>query len=199
MKLIIKITATAMFVFLQFKSTNASPEIKKSISHLFDSRSSQELNFENGNLKAIVFVAYLNGCPNFKKFNVALKEIFLEFKGAVAFVNFDPSLDAHLKVKDNLKDLDSIGNSFPMLIDPNGKINELFKLRTATEVAVIETKNYDIVYRGAIDDSITYDFVRPKANNRYLFNTLSKISKGEKVEIVSSQVFGCLLKLKNKL
>lgn len=78
----------------------------------------------------------------------------------------------------------------PYVIDKNNQLADAFGARTTPHVYLFD-KNMTLVYVGAIDDNVDSS---KEVKERYLYDALEAVSKGEKVSTSSTKPLGCSIK-----
>ena len=63
----------------------------------------------------------------------------------------------------------------------------------AAEAVAINTTNWTIFYRGAIDDQLTEGATKPAARNNFLQNAVTEFLEGKPIATAHSKVSGCLI------
>jgi hypothetical protein len=144
--------------------------------------------------KALVIVSYLEGCPILRRYYPELRSLESQFSATASFIFLANGGD-QVSAK---KEIRSYGVDFPLVNDAEHRVTKELGIRTASEVAVVTLPEMKLVYRGAIDDAITFDFQRPHPENRFLRDVLAKVSAGQSLDFSSTRAFGCTLTLDTK-
>jgi hypothetical protein len=145
--------------------------------------------------KVIVFIAYLKGCPILQKYGPILSRIGNRFHGTAEFVNIDSRPDDPKAVH---ADLVRFNNHFPILIDANQDLTRALGLTTASEVAVVEPKTWRVIYRGAIDNAITFDYQLEHPSKSFLEDVLQDQMDGKSLAFSTHLSYGCSLNIRRK-
>lgn len=182
-------------IFLALNSRAAAPGLKENLSAVVDARTGAKIFSSAPAPQAILFVGYLNGCPLFAKYQNTLKKLNTEFGDKLLIVNFDPD-QSRGKLKERIRALDKLENKFPLVLDPEGRLNEALGISVASEAAILDTKDYKLIYRGAIDDSRTIDFERPKAEHEYAREAVASVISGKHEPLKFTTASGCALNIK---
>lgn len=66
------------------------------------------------------------------------------------------------------------------------------------EIAIIDAKNWTVVFRGGISDRVNYDFVRPKPKNELAKQALDELLAGRTPQ-KHAPVFGCAITCKKMI
>lgn len=167
-----------------------------SLPQLKDARNGQKILETGEPVKAILFVGFLEGCPLFAKYQATLKDLKRQFGAQLLVVNFDPAAGASQSLRSSLSALKKLGNDFPVVLDQNGGLNAKLGITLASEVAVVRASDFELVYRGAIDDRVTLDFERPEARHNYVRDAVEQILAGKKGRVAFISANGCALNLR---
>lgn len=184
-------------LFFAFSAAAAIPDYKAGFRETADARSGKKIFADDKAAKAILFVGYLSGCPLLAKYQVTLKELKSQFGDKLLIVNFDPAQGARQNLRDTVDSLKKLDNSFPLVLDPDGKLNAKLGIATASEVALVTAADFELVYRGAIDDRLTLDFERPKALRHYARDAIQSTLSGKTGRLAFTSAHGCTLNLKS--
>jgi hypothetical protein len=144
--------------------------------------------------KAVVLMAYGNGCPIVRQALPTLREIRDRYRAhGVEFLLIDPNRqDDRAAVAEEAK---SFGIDLPILMDDTQLIGESLALSRTAEVLVIDPKTWKLVYRGPVDDRLAYGAQRPAARKRYLIDALDAVLAGKAPAETQVDPVGCLLDL----
>lgn len=173
-----------------------APDLNDTLTSTTDARTGSKIYSAKNSLQAILFVGYLNGCPLFAKYQDTLRKLKAEFGDKLLIVNFDPDQSSG-KLKERIRALDKLGNKFPLVLDPDGRLNSLLGISVASEAAIVDTKELKLIYRGAIDDSRTIDFDRPKAEHEFARDAVKSVISGNHSPLPFTTASGCALNTKS--
>ena len=142
--------------------------------------------------KAVVVMIQGNGCPIVRQALPALQEIRTQYqaKGVEFLLLNSNQQDDRAAVAAEAKEF-SI--QFPILIDNQQAVGEALGVQRTAEVFVIEPKSWKLVYRGPMDDRLSYEKQRPSAEKRYLANALEEIVAGKPVSVTHADGVGCIV------
>ncbi len=144
--------------------------------------------------KAVVLITQGNGCPvsrnNGAAYN-ALKAAYKD-KGVEFFMLNANSQDSR---EDLLKEAADFNYNFPILQDPNQLVGEQLHLQRTGEVIVIDPKTWTIVFRGPIDDRVTYERQKSAATKHYAADALDRFLAGRPIRQVHADAPGCIINL----
>lgn len=139
---------------------------------------------------ALVLITHQNDCPVLQQYAPTLKPLPAEFPG-VAFVMLNGAPhDTAESVAANLAEFDL---DWPVRMDAQQVLLERLEIYSSAEALVLETKTFEVVYRGAIDDQIGYDGRKDAPTKRYLATALSQHLAGEVPDPAKTRSFGCMI------
>lgn len=142
-------------------------------------------------MKAVVLMVQGNGCPIVRHAVPALKE--LREKHAANGVEF---LLINSNLQDNresvAREAKEFGYDFAVLLDDAQLIGESLGVVRTAEVFVIDPKGWKLVYRGPIDDRLSYEKQRP-ASKHYVSDALDSMLAGQPVQVAQADGVGCLV------
>lgn len=142
--------------------------------------------------KAVVIMIQGNGCPiarNAWPHYRQLRESYSD-KG-VEFLMLNANLqDDRASV---LHEAATFAIDAPILIDRTQKVGESLQLIRTAEVLLIDPATWQIVYRGPIDDRLTYEAQKPAATEHYLRDALDAVLAGRSIETPRREALGCLI------
>jgi AhpC/TSA family len=95
------------------------------------------------------------------------------------------------------KEVEEFGYTFPVLVDKNQKIGEALYVQRTSEVFVIEPKTKKLIYRGPMDDRLSYERQRP-ATKHYLTDALDAALAGQPVKLPYADGVGCIVNFPNR-
>jgi hypothetical protein len=142
--------------------------------------------------RAIMLFVQGNGCPLVRKQIPELKRL-RDAYSTNGVVFWMLNANAHDRRDDVVKEAEEFGIDLPILLDETQLVAKGLKVTRTAEVIVIEPNAWQIRYRGAIDDRLSYETQKPAAKRRYLKEALDALLAGEpiKTEVASSK--GCLI------
>ena len=144
--------------------------------------------------KAVVLMTYGNGCGIVQKSLPRFREIRDEYRTkGVEFLLIDSNLqDSRDAVASESADF---GNDLPILIDETQLIGEALGVDRTADVFVVDPKNWTLVYRGPMDDRLSYGAQKPDAKKQYLTDALDAALAGKPVAVAKAEALGCLVNL----
>lgn len=147
-------------------------------------------------VKGIVLFVQGNGCPLVRKRVPELKRLrgAFEDKGILfGMINAN--------VQDEREDLaeeaEAYGIDMPILKDSAQLVARMLKFERTAEAFLIDTKTHEVVFRGPIDDRMSYQKERPEASAHYLKDAIQALLKGEKVEPAKVEAPGCRITMED--
>lgn len=144
------------------------------------------------NAKAVVLEIHNVGCPIVQKMTPALNQTVADYKGKdVVFLGLNPIIgDTPDKIGEMAK---SFGMAIPILRDEKQDIARELKAHRAAEMYVIDPKTWNVVYRGPLDDRLSYGAEKPKADKFLLRDALEEFMAGKPVTVAEVETSGCLI------
>jgi hypothetical protein len=146
---------------------------------------------------AIVIMIHGNGCPivrNGWPTDQALREEYRH--QGVEFLMLNSN------IQDNrasiLREAEMFRMDISILVDETQSVGESLNLIRTAEVLVIDPKSWEVVYRGAIDDRLTYEKQKPAATENYLRDALEAQLAGEPIAVPVRDALGCLINFPNR-
>ena len=141
---------------------------------------------------AVVLITQQNSCPVSRNTASAVKALQDEYqpKGVEIFMlNSTPSD----KREDIVVEAAAYGYNLPILMDSNQLVGEQLGVTRTAEVIVIDPKTWKIVYRGPIDDRVTYERQKATADHTWAKDALDAQLAGKPVAVAQVQSVGCLI------
>ncbi|MBB6094442.1 peroxiredoxin [Povalibacter uvarum] len=141
--------------------------------------------------KAIVLMVQGNGCPIVRQAIPALREVRDQYQSqGVEFLLLNSNLQDS---SDSIaKESQEFGFGLPVLVDSKQQVGEALGVQRTSEVFVIDPKTWRLVYRGPIDDRLSYERQRPPANH-YLKDALDAVVAGKPVKVAQADGVGCIV------
>jgi hypothetical protein len=143
--------------------------------------------------RAVVLFFTGNGCPIARKSIPKLRELRRKFadQGVVVWMINSYSQDDRAGVRKEVKQF-PVG-SLPVLMDQRQALALSFGVQRTAEVIAIDTSNWSVFYRGAIDDQLSEGATKPAASEKFLEKALQQHLAGQPVLQAKTSVKGCLI------
>jgi hypothetical protein len=142
--------------------------------------------------RAVVLFASGNGCPIARQSVPALKMLREQFADVpVVFWMLNANLQDSRA--DIIEESAGFEIDFPILKDETQFIARALGIQRTGEVIAINTTDWTVFYRGAIDDRLGYGVQKQQATREFLKEALEAFLAGEKVEPPRTEVKGCLI------
>jgi hypothetical protein len=145
-------------------------------------------------VRAVTLVFAGNGCAKLRQMAPTIKALTNRFgPQGVLFWLVDSNLGDNRS--NILAEATSLGmsNGPPILHDAGQLVARRYQATAATEAVAIDTSNFQIVYRGAIDDRLGTNPVA--STQHYLSNALNQLLAGAVVNPRETRVDGCAISL----
>lgn len=156
---------------------------------LLDQRGLPRELFRESGAKAVVFVLQANGCMITRKTGPALADLRRRYgpRGVVFWmINAQDSREAVAK------EAEEYGLDFPVLLDDARIIAPSLGFSRAPEAVVVDTADWTIAYRGAVDDRLTFGAEKPAAREAWLADALDAVLAGREPAVTRTETAGCL-------
>jgi peroxiredoxin len=131
------------------------------------------------------------GCPITKLLAPRLGRTEKQYRArGVRFLGVDPNIqDTAAEVATFAKDA---GIEFPILLDPQHVVTDRLGVTRTTEVFVLDA-DFQLIYRGAVDDQYSVGAQKPAPANDYLIDALESGLAGETIDTARTDAPGCLI------
>jgi peroxiredoxin len=179
-------------VFLATPALALAPGDKVGNFRLLDQTGKSHELYSSSGKKAIVLMIQGNGCPIVRHAMPTLRDIRAKYQAqGIEFMLMNSNL------QDNRDSIAAETQEFeydmPVLVDTGQHIGEALGVQRTSEVFVIDPKSWKLVYRGPIDDRVSYEKQRPKATNNYLIDALDDVVAGRSVRVAKAEGVGCIV------
>ena len=141
---------------------------------------------------AVVIMIQGNGCPivrNALTDYKALRDTYAD--QGVHFMMLNANLQDQRSTI--LAEAEKFGIDMPILHDETQLIGESLNLVRTAEVLVIDPKNWQIVYRGPINDRQVYERQKAEASNHYAAEAIANVLANQPVTVANRDTMGCLI------
>ncbi|MEI7932527.1 MAG: redoxin domain-containing protein, partial [Alphaproteobacteria bacterium] len=144
--------------------------------------------------KAIVLITQGNGCPVVRNNAIAYNALKAAYAGkGVEFLMLNAnSQDSR---EDILKEAAEFHYDFPILQDTNQLVGEQLHVERTGEVFVIDPKTWTVVFRGPIDDRVTYERQKSAPTKTYAKDALDAFLAGRQLKTARVDAPGCIINL----
>jgi mono/diheme cytochrome c family protein/peroxiredoxin len=141
--------------------------------------------------KAVVLFFAGNGCPVARKSAPKLKALEAEFesKGVTFWVVDSYAGDTTKEIRKERKEIGLWGTVF--LVDRKQALALALGVERTAEVVAISTKNWNIFYRGALDDQLGEGTEKKEASENYLQKALDCFLAGQEITTPVTRPKGC--------
>jgi peroxiredoxin len=143
--------------------------------------------------RAIVLFFTETGCPVARQSIDKLKSLREHYsdKGVVIWMIDSNAGDDRAAVEKEAREFNE--SPLPVLIDDTQEIARLLNVKRTAETICIDTTNWTVFYRGAIDDQLVEGAQKPQPTQKYVENALDEFLSGKAIAKSSSVGRGCLL------
>jgi peroxiredoxin len=149
------------------------------------------------NASAIVLITQQNGCPVSRNTAASVKALQDKYaaKGVEFFMLNSTPTDTREEIA---AEAATYGYNLPILLDRNQLVGEQLGVTRTAEAIVIDPKTWKIVYRGPIDDRVTYERQKAKADHAWAGDALDSTLAGQPVAVARQDAVGCLIDFPNR-
>ena len=135
-----------------------------------------------------------NGCPIARQSVSKIRALRSKFSndGAVFWMLNSNPQDDRRSIEEEAEEF-KVG-SVPILMDDNQGVARSLGVTRTCEAIAIDTKNYTILYRGAVDDQLTEGAKKPAPTQKYLETALTEFFAGRSITTAKAAVSGCRIK-----
>jgi hypothetical protein len=191
MKTVLRLLTVLPALWLGAPALAIAPgEVVDNFRLLDQSGTSHELYYLS-DMKAVVIMVHGNGCPIVRQALPALREVRDKYKASgVEFLLLNSNLQDNRDAV--AKEWQEFGVELPVLLDEAQLIGESLGVVRTSEVFVIDPKGWKLVYRGPMDDRLSYEKQRP-AQKHYLADALDATLAGKPVKISKADGVGCIV------
>ena len=150
-----------------------------------------ELHYHS-DAEAVVLVVQGNGCPVVRNALPDLSEVQERYAGAgVVFLMINSNLqDTRESVR---AEAEEWGIDLPILIDETQLVGESLRLTRTAEALVIDPDGWQLVYRGPINDRLSYERQLAEAKTHYLADAIDALRAGTQPQVAQQDAIGCLI------
>ena len=96
------------------------------------------------------------------------------------------------------KDAARYGIDVPILKDESQLVAENLDIDRTGEALLIDTRTWQVVYRGPVDDRLYYEFTKEGAQQHFLRDAIEALLDGRAVGLAAPSAIGCRVSLHNK-
>ena len=141
--------------------------------------------------KAVVLMVQGNGCPVVRNALPDLRAVQARYEGqGVVFLMVNSNLQD--RAETIRAEAEEFGIDLPILVDETQEVGMALALTRTAEVLVLDPSR-QVVYRGPINDRLSYERQRAAAQHHYLADALDAVLAGDRPAIASKDAIGCLI------
>ena len=143
--------------------------------------------------KVAVLFFVSNGCPIARQSISRLRQLQEDFaeKGVRVWLVNSNTGDDRNSIRKEAEEFDY--KFLPALLDETQGVAAMLGVQRTGTAICIETKNYSVIYQGAIDDQMVEGAQKPQASEHFLRDALTRHFAGEKIANSSTVARGCLI------
>ena len=147
-------------------------------------------------VKGIVLFVHGNGCPLVRKRVPELRRLRdeLEPQGILfGMINANPQDER----EDLVEEARDYGIDMPILKDSSQLVVDMLGVDRTAEALLIDTKTCEIVFRGPIDDRMSYQTEKAEASELYLNDAMKALLGGGSIEVPKIDAPGCRISMES--
>jgi len=143
--------------------------------------------------RAVVLFFTGNGCPVARQSIKKLKALRKRFsdKGVAIWMINSITQDDRESIEHEAEEFEE--GSLPVLIDDAQQIARMLDIKRTAETICINTSDWTVFYRGALDDQLVEGAQKPKAEEKYVENALEELLAGKPISRPKTVGRGCLI------
>lgn len=142
-----------------------------------------------GTARYMVVISQGAGCPTVAKNIPAIHRLARKYKDRVSFILVNANS------QDSIAQLAQFNKDFnlevPVVKDPEQNLLRRLNIKSTTTAVVLNVKNWDEEYFGAISDQVTYDGQSEGGHEPYLADALDALLHAKPVSVRKTPVYGC--------
>lgn len=148
--------------------------------------------FYYADASAVVIMIHGNGCPIVRNALPDYQQLAETFQDQnIHFFLLNSNLQ---DTRDTISaEASSWGIELPILVDDDQLAGESLNLTRTAEVLIIDPKKQTIVYRGPLNDRISYERQKDNAKNHYVKDALQALLEGNTIYKAPEPTKGCLI------
>jgi len=146
---------------------------------------------------AVVIMIQGNGCPIVRNAWPTYRAIRDDYEQRnVEFLMLNSNIqDDQASI---LRESETFQMDISILKDVTQAVGESLGVIRTAEAFVIDPKSWEVVYRGPIDDRLTYEHQKAIASEDYLRDALEAVIAGKPVAVAQRDALGCLVNFPNR-
>lgn len=195
-KVIISITLCIIIVYSAFYLQD-SPQAKQLAAHtvenfaLLDHNGEYHELFEYKDRKAIVLYSHGVSCPIVRHNIHELQKLQQHYQNDVVFLMINGNIQD--EIVDIKEEVVAFSISLPILKDHSQSVIDLLQFKRTAEAIVIDPQNWEIVYRGSVDDRVGYEKQKSSATQHFLRKAIQATVAKQQVALPFAETKGCAI------
>lgn len=165
---------------------------------LLDHKGASHELFYHYDSPGVVIMVQGNGCPIVRNLSSDIKDVRDEFESK-GFKFYMLNANLNDDRSEIVEEASEYGYDIPILKDETQLIAASMRVTRTAEVFVIDPQGGEILYRGPVNDRITYERQKQDASNHYLKDALNDILAENPIETPARATKGCIVNLKDGL
>lgn len=195
--LVASFIAVIFFKFGRAENTKLNPPVKKTSATgkfgdftLLDHEGNIQNLYQHSDAKYVVIISQGNACPIIQKYAGTIRDLKNRYSPTdVSFLMINANRgDERASI---IKEAQDYNYGVPILLDPSQIVSDALGLTRTSEAVVISTDDWNVVYRGAIDDRIGFGVDKQTSRNYYLQQALDSLLAGQTIALNGTAAKGC--------
>ena len=143
--------------------------------------------------KVVVLFFTGNGCPVARQSIAKLKALRDHFsdRGVAVWMINSNTQDDRESIEKEAEDFKE--GSLPVLIDDTQEIARILDVKRTAETICIDTRDWTVFYRGALDDQLVEGAQKPQPTEKYVETALDELLAGKSISTPKTVARGCLI------
>lgn len=153
----------------------------------------REYRLRRTDAKAVVLFFTATGCPVAEQSFERLKALQKKYErdGVRVWLVDSNTADDRASLRRQAEQFRLV--NLPLLQDETQGVAAMLGVKRTGTVVAIETGDWSVFYRGAIDDQMVEGAQKPAASESYLANALDEFLAGKKVSVAKTNARGCII------
>lgn len=141
----------------------------------------------------IVFIEAASKCPIMRRLLPTIEDLAKNYSGKAVFYLINSA--AHDTRKTASVEATLLNTKIPTLMDSTQKFARAAGFTMSTQAVVVKAETQEILYRGAVDDSYSYDG-RKDPQHHYLKDAVDAALAGQVPAVRTARAYGCAITFK---
>jgi peroxiredoxin len=183
----------ACFLFAPLLSSGKTVRVDETPDFALLDFRGREYRLRRTDAKAVVLFFTATGCPVAEQSFARLKALQKKYdrEGIRLWLIDSNTADDRAALQKQAQEFRL--TNLPLLQDETQGVAAMLGVKRTGTVIAIETRNWSVFYRGAIDDQMVEGAQKPQATVNYLADALDAFLANKKVEVAETNARGCII------